>query len=187
MNEELKFQKLSDVELVEEASEAAHPLVEEDGKIKRVKGGIGGGIPVFDLTPYIHMTEEESTVDLSQMSEGRIKIMPKFTEQEVEEFIALASAGAILIKADLKNVIEAMAQQEGASTDMPYTVNQVLSTQFFDSGTTGDALMRGVCMYSGLVDLYMLADSSMLSAVGFMGDQHMAQFVFPMMLMAFTG
>ena len=43
MNEELKFQKLSEVELLEEAPEDAHPLVETNGTIKRVKGGLGGG------------------------------------------------------------------------------------------------------------------------------------------------
>lgn len=40
---ELKFKKLSDVELIEEAPDTAHALAEIDGEIKRVSGGLGGG------------------------------------------------------------------------------------------------------------------------------------------------
>lgn len=40
---ELKFKKLSDVELIEEAPDSAHALAEIDGEIKRVAGGLGGG------------------------------------------------------------------------------------------------------------------------------------------------
>lgn len=41
--QELKFKKLADVELVEEAPDTAHALAEIDGEIKRVAGGVGGG------------------------------------------------------------------------------------------------------------------------------------------------
>lgn len=54
--EELKFQKLSEVELLEKAPGTAHALAEVDGRIKRVAGGVGGGggnIYVWDVTEYI--------------------------------------------------------------------------------------------------------------------------------------
>lgn len=41
--QELKFKKLADVELVDEAPDTAHALAEVDGEIKRVAGGVGGG------------------------------------------------------------------------------------------------------------------------------------------------
>lgn len=57
MSEELKFQKLAEVELVEEVSGDAHPLIEEDGKIKRAKGGLGGGYPLIELSTVVTMEE----------------------------------------------------------------------------------------------------------------------------------
>ena len=48
--EELKFQKLSEVELLEEAPDGAHVVVEVEGQIKRVAGGLGGGLPTLKLT-----------------------------------------------------------------------------------------------------------------------------------------
>lgn len=45
-SEAYTFQKLSEVELLEKAPRDANSLVEVDGKIKRVSGGVGGGVPV---------------------------------------------------------------------------------------------------------------------------------------------
>lgn len=41
--QEFKFKRLADVELIDEAPDTAHALAEIDGEIKRVAGGIGGG------------------------------------------------------------------------------------------------------------------------------------------------
>lgn len=43
MSDELKFKRLADVELLEEAPEGATAFAEVNGEVKRVAGGIGGG------------------------------------------------------------------------------------------------------------------------------------------------
>ena len=49
MSEELKFKKLSEVEIVEKPATGAHMLIEEGGKIKRAAEGITGPY-IFDVT-----------------------------------------------------------------------------------------------------------------------------------------
>ena len=173
MSEELKFQKLAEVELLEKAPEGSHPIVEHEGRIKRVTGGLGGGgIPVFDLTPYV-------TVDNVTMDAEIIIVYPTLTEQETEDLIGLAAAGAILIHLDLGKVLNMTKGQN-------YVVNQVFSSQYFDGGS--ELPMRGVCFYSGLTDIMLLADdTSLLSMVGYMGNELGAQFVFPSLLVPILG
>lgn len=63
MDKELKFSKLSEVELVEEASENAHILIEENGKIKRLAGDTGGsGYPYFELTTIFNPNSSTAVV-----------------------------------------------------------------------------------------------------------------------------
>lgn len=172
MGEELKFQKLSEVELVEEASESAHPLVEEDGKIKRAKGGLGGSIPTFDLTPYL--AEDGSSVNLEAVNEGLVIITPEFTDEEVEAIIKLAASGMILFHVDLSAI------QSGSA----FIINHVYSTQYLDTGENpdNDFTLKGVTLYNSLVDLFMLGESqNLMSAVGYINGEPMAQFVFPFM------
>lgn len=186
MGEELKFQKLSEVELVEEASESAHPLVEEDGKIKRAKGGLGGSIPTFDLTPYI--ADDASNVNTEMLSNGVLVINPSFDDATAEEFFKLASAGAMCVHIDGSKILTLLS---GGSIpdDAVYTVNGVYSTQFFDVGTlpegTSDEPFRGCLLYGGLVDMLMLGEGGMqfMTFVAYEGDDLIAQFAIPFAIM----
>lgn len=73
MNEELKFQKLSEVELLEEAPEDAHPLVETGGTIKRVKGGLGGGgYATLRLSTPIVEFEQEVELELNEEDQAQV-------------------------------------------------------------------------------------------------------------------
>lgn len=173
MSEELKFQKLSEVEFLEEAPAGSRPLVEHEGKIKRVAGGLGGaGIPVFDLTPYI--AEDGSNVNLDALNDGILIITPEFTDKEVEAIMELAASGAILFHVD------SSAMQLGFA----FTINHVYSTQYIDTSEIPDAdfTLKGVALYNSIVDLYMLSDiPDLMSAVGYVNGEPMARFVFPFM------
>lgn len=189
MGEELKFQKLSEVELVEEASESAHPLVEEDGKIKRVKGGLGGaGIPTFDLTPYI--ADDASNVNTEMMSSGALIINPIFDDATAEEFFKLASAGAMCVHIDGSKVLTILSGGS-VSDDVVYTVNGLYSTQFFDGTfSEGGELFRGCLLYGGLIDILLMPGEGgmqFMTFVGYIGDDLTAQFVIPLAIMMLGG
>lgn len=191
MGEELKFQKLSEVELVEEVSESAHPLVEEDGKIKRVKGGLGGaGIPTFDLTPYI--ADDASNVNTEMMSSGVLIINPIFDDATAEEFFKLASAGAMCIHIDGLKIFTLLSGGN-IPDDAVYTVNGVYSTQFFDTGTppegTSGEHLRGCLLYGGLVDMLMMGEggTQLMTFVAYKGDDLIAQFAIPLAIMMLGG
>lgn len=191
MSEELKFQKLSEVELVEKASANARHLVEEDGKIKRVKGGLGGaGIPTFDLTPYI--ADDASNVNTEMMSSGVLIINPIFDDATAEEFFKLASAGAMCVHVDGSKIFTLLSGGN-IPDDAVYTVSGVYSTQFFDAGTlpegTSGESFRGCLLYGGLVDMLMLSEGGMqfMTFVAYEGDDLMAQFAIPFAIVALGG
>lgn len=60
MDKELKFSRLSEVEKVGNVSANACALVEDEGKIKRVTGGLGGEF-VFNITPFLEEAESYET------------------------------------------------------------------------------------------------------------------------------
>lgn len=169
MNEELKFQKLSEVELVEEASENAHPLIEEGGKIKRAKGGLGGGIPMFDLTPYI--AEDFSNVTMEE-NIPIISIAPVFTEQEVEDFINLArSAGAICLQVDLSNYL--------GMSSASMILNQIYSVQYANI-TEGDVRLNGVMLFTSIVEMILGNLQDITSMVGLIEGVPQVRICFPL-------
>lgn len=166
---ELKFQKLAEVELLEKAPEGSHPLVEHDGKIKRVTGGLGGaGISVFDLTPYV--TAENYTL----IDECILSVAPSFTEQEVEDFIKLAAAGAISVHLDVAVAL-------GMETGQGCEINQVFSTQYLNG--SAELPIRGVALYTGILDILLLRDAmDKITLVGYEEGIPRARFVFPVFL-----
>lgn len=180
MSEEMKFQKLSEVELVEEASENAHPLIEEDGQIKRAKGGLSGaGIPVFDLTPYI--MRQPDCLNTEAASSGLLMAYPTLTEEEVNAFLDFVSKSPGVLVLHLDATFMAVGDTDSNAS---YIINQLVSIQLFDSGLADDAedSMRGVMMQCGLADVFLsgsTGSSGLLSLVGFMQGEAAAQFVLP--------
>ena len=78
----MKFQNLSEVELLAEAPEDAHPLVETGGTIKRVKGGLGGGgyatlrlsTPIVEVGQRVELELNEE--DQAQVTQALEKGLP---------------------------------------------------------------------------------------------------------------
>lgn len=107
MSEELKFQKLSEVELVEEASKNAHVLVEDEGKIKRVSGGVGSGAYVIDLTDdFITMmtsgTDFEENYPFAQL--------PITAERSVAIVNGLMRTNGAVLKIDLAKYLRTIKE-----------------------------------------------------------------------------
>lgn len=185
MSEELKFQKLGEVDLLEEVPEGSHPLVEYNGNIVRVAKTLGGSLPVFDLTPFINASESGSVINTGMLEQGYLIITPSFSEQTVQDFMKLSSAGAILVHADLGDQLSTLLGVQ--ITDGSYTIDQVFSTQCFDSGTALGSSMYGVCLYSGVTDLLAMNSLDIVSAVGVTNGVSQAVFVFPFLLQYFLG
>jgi hypothetical protein len=79
MDKELKFSRLSEVEKVESVSANACALVEDEGKIKRVTGGIGGGEFIFNVTPLFEDAEfYESSEEVPEFPEVPIIVNNDF-------------------------------------------------------------------------------------------------------------
>lgn len=188
MSEEMKFQKLSEVELVEEASENAHPLIEEDGQIKRAKGGLSGaGIPVFDLTPYI--MRQPDCLNTEAASSGLLMAYPTLTEEEVNAFLDFVSKSPGVLVLHLDATFMAVGDTDSNAS---YIINQLVSTQVFDSGEAdAEDSMRGVMMHGGIADIFVSGSaggSGLLSLVGFVEGEAAAQFVLPLgLVLMFPG
>ena len=185
MGEELKFQKLAEVELVEEAPEGAHPLIEVDGKIKRalqIKGS-GSGIPVFDLTPFVTSLPNVE----NSLEQGILTVEPSFTPEEASQFINwVVENGAVRITLDVKTAFENAGVP--FMEDGLYTLSQLFSVQHVDVPNFGVESLRGVALYSGVLDaLYGMNDASLLSFIGVSDNAVEARLVFPILLVAIMG
>lgn len=185
MGEELKFQKLAEVELVEEAPEGAHPLIEVDGKIKRtlqIKGS-GSGIPVFDLTPFVIALPNVE----DSLKQGILAVVPRFTPEEASQFINwVTENGAVRITLDLKTACENAGVP--FMEDGLYTLSQLFSVQYVDFPYSAGTFLRGVSLYSGVFDaLYGQSDPSLVSFIGVQGNEVIARLVFPVLLVTLLG
>lgn len=111
MNKELKFSRLSEVEKVESVSANACALVEDEGKIKRVTGGLGGGEFIFNVTPFFEDAEfYESSEEVPEFPEVPIVVNDDFvisltTPLTEEQFLLLKDKmrqGPITIGGEMK-------------------------------------------------------------------------------------
>lgn len=186
MSEELKFKKLSEVELVEEASEDAHILIEENGQIKRAVGKVGdsgSSIPTFDLTPFVTLTYDH----VEMIAEGILFVNPEFTTDEALQFVECAIANGVVriqldIAAALKN--SEISVFDGSS----FGVSQLFSVQHFSSPEYDGLPMQGVVLYTGLAELmYSMNNPEMLSLVALADGAVIAGFCFPIFLGAVLG
>lgn len=92
--QELKFKKLADVELVDEAPDTAHALAEIDGEIKRVAGGVGGGAGGYLVDATGELTNKDSTMIIATPVPGMMEALEKGSVVIVKLDMGEMSAGA---------------------------------------------------------------------------------------------
>lgn len=167
MGEELKFQKLSEVELVEEASESAHPLVEEDGKIKRAKGGLGGGTYIVDTSEifakFISAMNSGSDLPEGMQHEGNFIICAMPLDTAIKMVSDIAKEGSVTLKFDAEKFINTFNDYSDTSSGVGifqeargiYTVRPeiaVACTTFENSNDEVTEMHAAAC-YSSTVSL----------------------------------
>ena len=127
MDKELKFSRLSEVEKVGNVSANACALVEDEGKIKRVTGGLGGEF-VFDITPFLEEAESyETSEDIPDFPDVPIvindtfliKLVTPLTEEQFQLLKTKMKQGSVTFGGEF--------EQEG----MSFFMNEKYSTQFF--------------------------------------------------------
>lgn len=128
MGKELKFSRLSEVEKVENVSANACALVEDEGKIKRVTGGLGGEF-VFDITSFLEEAEfYETSEDIPDFPDVPIvinntfliKLVTPLTEEQFQLLKTKMTQGSITIGGNFE-------EEDG----MSFFMNEKYSTQFF--------------------------------------------------------
>ena len=127
MDKELKFSRLSEVEKVGNVSANACALVEDEGKIKRVTGGLGGEF-VFNITPFLEEAESyETSEDIPDFPDVPIvinsffliKLVTPLTEEQFQLLKTKMKQGSVTFGGEF--------EQEG----MSFFMNEKYSTQFF--------------------------------------------------------
>ena len=160
--EELKFQKLGAVELLEEAPEGAHALVESDGSVFRVKGGIGGGAGVYivDVTDVLatYFLGTDDTISYDEDTHMLSWSMP--AAEAYAHFDKIRAAGMVSVLADLTAFMAA----EGAEA-AGYAIA---------SGTTTMAMWARGEMSAFMIQVMLLPDVPALSITGGPDDPYMS-------------